>query len=48
MDNLATTFAFLGYSLPTFFTGLLFILVFSVKLGWLPEVYTTNIQENGD
>ena len=47
MDNLATTFAFLGYSLPTFFTGLLFILVFTVKLGWLPEVYTTNIQETG-
>jgi peptide/nickel transport system permease protein len=47
MDNLATTFAFLGYSLPTFFTGLLFILVFTVTLGWLPEVYTTNIQETG-
>jgi ABC-type dipeptide/oligopeptide/nickel transport system permease component len=44
VDNVATTFAFLGYSLPTFFTGLLFILVFTVKLGWLPEVYTTNIQ----
>ncbi len=46
-DNLATTFAFLGYSLPTFFTGLLFILVFTVKLRWLPEVYTTNIQAGG-
>jgi peptide/nickel transport system permease protein len=46
-DNIATTFAFLGYSLPTFFTGLLFILIFSVKLGWLPEIYTTNIQETG-
>jgi len=32
---------------PTFFTGLLFILIFTVKLGWLPEVYTTNIQETG-
>ncbi len=46
-DHVATTFAFLGYSLPTFFTGLLFILVFTVKLGWLPEVYTTNIQASG-
>ena len=46
-DNLATTFAFLGYSLPTFFTGLLFILIFTVNLGWLPEVYTTNIPETG-
>ena len=47
LDNIATTFAFLGYSLPTFFTGLLFILIFTVTLGWLPEVYTTNIQETG-
>ena len=47
IDNFATTFAFLGYSLPTFFTGLLFILIFSVNLGWLPEIYTTNIQETG-
>jgi peptide/nickel transport system permease protein len=46
-DNVATTFAFLGYSLPTFFTGLLFILIFTVKLGWLPEIYTTNIQATG-
>lgn len=46
-DNIATTFAFLGYSLPTFFTGLLFILIFTVKLGWLPEVYTTNIPATG-
>lgn len=46
-DNVATTFAFLGYSLPTFFTGLLFILVFTLTLGWLPEVYTTNIPETG-
>jgi peptide/nickel transport system permease protein len=29
-DQVATTFAFVGYSLPTFFTGLLFILVFSI------------------
>lgn len=47
LDNLASTIAFLGYSLPTFFTGLLFILVFTLTLGWLPEVYTTNIQETG-
>jgi peptide/nickel transport system permease protein len=47
IDNFATTFAFLGYSLPTFFTGLLFILIFTVQLGWLPEIYTTNIQATG-
>lgn len=46
-DNIATTFAFLGYSLPTFFTGLVFILIFTVKLGWFPEIYTSNIEASG-
>ncbi|NEU94420.1 ABC transporter permease [Bradyrhizobium uaiense] len=40
-DQLANTFAFIGFSLPTFFTGILFILIFSVKLDWLPFVYTS-------
>src|SRR2546426_12736580 len=31
-DQVATTFAFIGFSLPTFFTGLLFILMFSIYL----------------
>ncbi len=39
-DQVATTFSFIGFSLPTFFTGLLFILVFSVQLDWLPFVYS--------
>jgi peptide/nickel transport system permease protein len=47
LDNVATTFAFLGYSLPTFFTGLLFILVFSIYLRWLPFIYTADIQASG-
>src|SRR6478736_1039341 len=38
-DQLTSTLAFIGFSLPTFFTGLLFILVFSVQLDWLPFVY---------
>lgn len=38
-DQVANTAAFIGFSLPTFFTGLLFILVFSVTLGWLPFVF---------
>lgn len=42
-DNVATTFAFLGFSLPTFFTGLVFIYVFSVKLGWFPFVYDSQV-----
>src|SRR6266446_5290256 len=32
-DHVATAFAFVGHSLPTFFTGLLFILFFSLHLG---------------
>ncbi len=39
-DQIANTFAFIGFSLPTFFTGLLFILFFSIYLDWLPFVYT--------
>ena len=38
-DQIATTFAFLGFSLPTFFSGLVLIYVFSFKLHWFPFVY---------
>jgi peptide/nickel transport system permease protein len=38
-DQVATTFAFLGYSLPTFFSGLVLIVIFSFKLDWFPFVY---------
>ncbi len=46
-DQMATTFAFIGYSLPTFFTGLLFILVFSIYLDWLPFIYSSTIEATG-
>jgi peptide/nickel transport system permease protein len=46
-DQIANTFAFVGFSLPTFFTGILFILIFSVKLDWLPLVYSTDIKATG-
>jgi peptide/nickel transport system permease protein len=46
-DQVATTFAFVGYSLPTFFTGLLFILLFSLYLDWLPFIYSTTIEARG-
>jgi len=46
-DQVATTFAFAGYSLPTFFTGLLFILVFSIYLGWLPFIYSSTVEARG-
>jgi peptide/nickel transport system permease protein len=46
-DQIANTSAFIGFSLPTFFTGLLFILVFSVYLDWLPFVYRADIGATG-
>ncbi|MBR0656562.1 ABC transporter permease [Plastoroseomonas arctica] len=46
-DQVANTLAFIGFSLPTFFTGLLMILLFSVTLGWLPFVYRTDIDATG-
>lgn len=45
-DNIATTFAFIGFSLPTFFTGLVLILVFSVNLRWLPFIYDSTLNVN--
>ena len=39
--------AFIGFSLPTFFTGLLFILLFSIYLDWLPFVYRADIAATG-
>jgi len=46
-DQVASTFAFIGFSLPTFFTGLLLILIFSVQLDWLPFVYRADIDATG-
>lgn len=43
LDQLVTTFAFLGFSLPTFFTGLLFIIIFSVQLEWFPSIYNSTL-----
>jgi len=46
-DQIANTLAFVGFSLPTFFTGLLFILLFSIYLDWLPFVYRADIDATG-
>ncbi len=46
-DQLATTFAFIGFSLPTFFTGLLLILLFSIHLDWLPFIFRSDIEATG-
>lgn len=43
-DHIATTISFVGFSVPTFFTGLLFILLFGVKLKWFPWIYDSTIK----
>ena len=46
-DRIASTLAFVGFSLPTFFTGLLLILLFSIKLDWLPFVFRADLSATG-
>jgi peptide/nickel transport system permease protein len=43
LDHLSTTFALIGFSVPTFFTGVVLIIVFSVKLHWLPFIYDSTL-----
>ena len=40
-DNIGTFITMIGYSAPTFFTGLLAIVIFSVELKWFPSFYDT-------
>ena len=40
-DQVGTFLMMVGFSVPTFFTGLMFIIVFSVNLKWFPSVYDT-------
>ncbi len=48
-DQIGTFISMLGFSIPTFFTGLLLIVIFSVWLGWLPSIYdTTHVVEDWD
>ena len=42
-DNLATALAFFFYSMPSFWFGLMLILLFSYKLQWLPASQMTSV-----
>ncbi|MGH8957065.1 MAG: ABC transporter permease, partial [Acidimicrobiia bacterium] len=42
-DNIGTFATMVGFSAPTFFTGLLAIIVFSVTLGWFPSFYDSTL-----
>lgn len=43
-DQIGTFVSMIGFSVPTFFTGLVMIVIFSVHLGWLPSIYDTNLK----
>lgn len=45
-DQIGTFIAMIGFSVPTFFTGLVLILVFAVKLQWFPMIYDTSLVVN--
>ncbi|MFM7439607.1 MAG: ABC transporter permease, partial [Snowella sp.] len=47
LDRLVTTISFFGFSLPTFLTGLLFIMIFNVQLNWLPSIYNSTLEITG-
>jgi len=43
-DNVGTFISMVGFSVPTFFTGVLLIVIFSVNLGWFPSIYDTTLK----
>jgi len=43
-DQIGTFVAMIGFSVPTFFTGVLLIVIFSVNLGWFPSMYDTQLE----
>ncbi|MFS2040287.1 ABC transporter permease [Rhizobium rhizogenes] len=43
-DQIGTFVSMVGYSVPTFFTGVLLVVIFSSYLQWFPSVYDTNLQ----
>jgi len=45
-DIFAMVFAILGISLPNFWCGILFVLIFAVSLGWLPSIGYVSPLEN--
>jgi peptide/nickel transport system permease protein len=43
-DQIGAFVAMVGYSVPTFFTGVVLIVAFSVELQWFPSVYDSNLK----
>ena len=45
-DQVGTFVMMTGFSVPTFFTALVMIVIFSVQLRWLPSIYDTTLVVN--
>ncbi|OYX42875.1 MAG: ABC transporter substrate-binding protein [Rhodobacterales bacterium 32-67-9] len=43
-DQIGTFVSMIGFSVPTFFTGVVLIIVFAVKLQWFPSIYDTTLK----
>ena len=43
-DQIGTFVSMVGFSVPTFVTGVVLIVVFSVWLGWFPSIYDTTLR----
>lgn len=46
-DFVVSLFAFLGVSMPSFWFGIILILVFGVNLGWLPSLGYSSLSDDG-
>jgi peptide/nickel transport system permease protein len=44
LDRVISTVSLVGFSLPTFATGLFFIILFNVQLGWFPSYYDSTLK----
>lgn len=47
-DKIITTFATIGYAMPSFWLGLLLLFVFAVELGWFPLFGKYTFGQEGD
>ena len=45
-DQIGTFVTMVGFSVPTFFTGIVAIILFSVHLRWFPMIYDTTLEVN--
>lgn len=46
-DQIGTFVSMVGFSVPTYFTGVVFIVIFAVNLGWFPSIYDTTLVVDG-